>query len=66
MRSLTSSRGLAGGTGFPVPETLYPRGEQSRIVLAGAKESALAHAVLSFITGEEGRSILGRYGSGLP
>jgi molybdate transport system substrate-binding protein len=64
--SLTFAKELAGGRIWFVPERLYPRIEQSGIVLAGAKEPALARAFLAFLTGEKGRAILGRYGYGLP
>jgi molybdate transport system substrate-binding protein len=64
--SLTFGKELALGRIFTVPEALYPRIEQSGIVLAGAKEPALARAFLAFVTGEKGRAILTRYGYGLP
>ena len=50
----------------PVPEALYPRIEQSGIVLARAKDPALARAFLAFLAGEKGRAILAKYGYGLP
>ncbi len=64
--SLTFGKELAGGAVFFVPEALYPRIEQSGIVLGTAKDPALARAFLAFLTGAEGRAILGRYGYGLP
>ena len=64
--SLTFGKELASGRVVPVPEALYPRIEQSGIVLAGAKEPVLARAFLAFITGEKGRAILAKYGYGLP
>jgi len=64
--SLTSGKELAGGRVYAVPEALYPRIEQSGVVLAGAKEPALARALLAFLTGPKGRAILARYGYGLP
>jgi molybdate transport system substrate-binding protein len=63
---LTFGKDLAGGKVYAVPEALYPRIEQSGIVLAGAREPALARAFLAFITGEKGRAILAKYGYGLP
>jgi molybdate transport system substrate-binding protein len=57
---------LSTGRVVPVPEALYPRIEQSGIVLAGARQPALARSFLAFITGEKGRGILARYGYGLP
>jgi molybdate transport system substrate-binding protein len=64
--SLTFGKELAGGKVYAVPEALYPRIEQSGIVLASSKEAALARAFLAFITGEKGRAILAKYGYGLP
>ncbi len=64
--SLTFGRELAGGKVWAVPEALYPKIEQSGIVLTGAREPALARAFLAFITGGKGRAILSKYGYGLP
>jgi molybdate transport system substrate-binding protein len=64
--SLTFGQELSKGKVVPVAEALYPRIEQSGIVLSGAKQPALARAFLAFVTGEQGRSILARYGYGLP
>jgi molybdate transport system substrate-binding protein len=64
--SLTFGKELAGGRIYFVPEKLYPRIEQSGIVLASSKEPALARAFLAFLTGEKGRAILTKYGYGLP
>jgi molybdate transport system substrate-binding protein len=64
--SLASDRALAGGKTVPVPEALYPRIEQAGVVLARARDPALARAFLAFLTGEKGRAILVKYGYGLP
>jgi molybdate transport system substrate-binding protein len=64
--SLALARELAGGRIVPVPEHLYPRLEQAGVVLAAAREPALARAFLAFVTGEKGRAILARCGYGLP
>jgi molybdate transport system substrate-binding protein len=64
--SLTFGKELAAGKVYAVPEALYPKIEQSGIVLTGSKEPALARAFLAFITGEKGRAILAKYGYGLP
>lgn len=64
--SLTLTKELSAGKVVFVPESLYPRIEQSGVVVAASKEQALARAFLAFITGEEGRAILARYGYGLP
>jgi molybdate transport system substrate-binding protein len=64
--SLTFGKELAGGRVVLVPEALYPRIEQSGIVLRSAKDPVLAGAFLGFLTGEKGRAILAKYGYGLP
>jgi molybdate transport system substrate-binding protein len=64
--SLTFEKELSTGRVVPVPEALYPRIEQSGIVLAGARQPALARSFLAFTTGEKGRAILAKYGYGLP
>jgi molybdate transport system substrate-binding protein len=64
--SLTFGKELAGGQVVLVPETLYPRLEQSGIVLAAAKEPQLARDFLAFVLGAKGRAILGKFGYGLP
>jgi molybdate transport system substrate-binding protein len=64
--SLTFGKELAGGRVYVVPERLYPRIEQSGIVLSAAKEPALARAFLAFLGSEKGRAILAKYGYGLP
>jgi molybdate transport system substrate-binding protein len=64
--SLTFTKELSGGRVVPVPEALYPRIEQSGVVLGRASDPALARAFLAFVTGERGRAILARYGYGLP
>lgn len=64
--SLTFSKEFSEGRIVFVPEALYPKIEQSGIVLSESKEPALARAFLAFITGEKGRAMLARYGYGLP
>jgi molybdate transport system substrate-binding protein len=64
--SLTQDPSLSAGRAFPVPEALYPRIEQSGVVLASSSDPALARAFLALVTGERGRLILSRYGYGLP
>lgn len=64
--SLTLTGELASGTAIPLPEGLHPPIAQSGVVLAAARDPALARAFLSFVTGEQGREILARSGYGLP
>lgn len=64
--SLTFGTELAGGKVVFVPEALYPRIEQSGIVLRTARDPAVARAFLAFLTRERGRAILAKYGYGLP
>jgi len=65
-QSLTYGKELSSGKVVLVPEALYPRIEQSGIVLSASREPALARAFLAFVTGAKGRAILARYGYGLP
>ena len=64
--SLTFEKELAAGKVVPVPEALYPRIEQSGIVLSASKSADLARKFLAFVSGEKGRAILAKYGYGLP
>jgi len=64
--SLTFGKELSEGKVVLLPEALYPRIEQSGVVLSASREAALARAFLAFITGEKGRAILSKYGYGLP
>ncbi len=64
--SLTFDPALSRGKVFPIPEALYPRLEQSGIVLGKAKDPALARAFLAFLGGDRGRAVLTRYGFSLP
>lgn len=64
--SLALGGELARGRAVPVPGALHPRIEQSGVVLARAREPALARAFLAFLCGEEGRAVLARHGYGLP
>jgi molybdate transport system substrate-binding protein len=64
--SLTFGKELAGGRTVPLPDSLHPPIEQSGIVLASAREPALARAFLAFLTSEPGRAILAKHGYGTP
>ena len=64
--SLTFGKELSPGRTVLIPEALYPKIEQSGVVLSASKQPALARAFLSFVTGEKGRAILAKYGYGLP
>jgi molybdate transport system substrate-binding protein len=64
--SLALAPALAGGNVYPVPPGSHPPLEQSALVLAGARDPALARAFLSFVTGPSGRDILTRAGYALP
>ncbi len=65
-RSLTFDPELSAGRSVPVPASLYPRIEQAGVVLARARDPALARAFLAFLGGEKGRAILARSGYRLP
>jgi molybdate transport system substrate-binding protein len=64
--SLTFDKELSTGKVVPIPEALYPRIEQSGLVLKGARDPALARAFLAYVTGPKGREVLARFGYGLP
>jgi molybdate transport system substrate-binding protein len=64
--ALTLGKELAGGAVYLVPESLYPRIEQSGVVLTAAGEAGRARQFLAFLTGDEGRAILAKHGYGLP
>jgi molybdate transport system substrate-binding protein len=57
---------LAAGRAHPLPRGSHPPQEQSALVLAAAREPALARAFLAFVTGPAGRELLVRAGYGLP
>jgi molybdate transport system substrate-binding protein len=64
--SLTFGREFRAGRVVPVPEALYPRIEQSGIVLAASPEADLARKFLAHVTGAAGRAVISKYGYGLP
>ena len=64
--SVTFAPALVGGRVFEVPQALYPRQEQSAVLLAGPGDAGLTRAFLALLTGAEGRAILARYGYALP
>ena len=64
--SLARSPALAGGNVYPIPDAAYPPIEQSAVILAGARDPALAKAFLDFVAGAAGGAILLRHGYGLP
>ena len=64
--SLVRRPPLSSGTTVPVPPELHPRLVHSAVVLARAREPALARAFLDFVAGRRGREILRRHGYELP
>ncbi len=54
------------GRYWTVPLEMYPRVEQGGVILRAAAEADAARAVRAFLVGDEGRSILKRYGFSLP
>jgi molybdate transport system substrate-binding protein len=54
------------GRYWPVPLDAYPRLEQGGAILTGAKDAAAAREFRAYLTGADGRAILGRYGFTLP
>lgn len=49
-----------------VPDEMYPRLEQAGLILPWAGSRQAAAAIRDFLTGDEGRQLLARYGFGLP
>jgi molybdate transport system substrate-binding protein len=49
-----------------IPPNLYPPLEQGGVVLSWAKDRSAAQSLREFVTGEQGRSVLRRYGFFLP
>lgn len=64
--SLALSPALSGGRTFPLPPDAHPRLEQAAVVIAHARQPALARAFLAYVTGPDGREILSRHGYALP
>jgi len=54
------------GRHWPVPLDAYPRLDQGGVILTGAKDPDAARAFRAFLTGDEGRAVLKRYGFILP
>ncbi|HEX5269878.1 MAG TPA: molybdate ABC transporter substrate-binding protein [Gemmataceae bacterium] len=54
------------GRYWEVPPDAYPRLEQGGVILTWAQDRPAAEALRSFLTGDEGRAILKRYGFVLP
>ena len=64
--SLAAAPPLADGRRVLVPLDAHPPIEQAGVVLAGARERALAHAFTAFLLGPDGRAVLERSGYALP
>jgi len=64
--SLTLSPAMRGGKKWVVPVELYPRIEQTVVVLKSAKEKLAAQELVKFVTQGPGREILARYGFAPP
>jgi molybdate transport system substrate-binding protein len=59
--SLTLSPALQGGKKWVIPAQLYPRIEQTVVVLKSAKEKLAAQEFVRFVTQGPGREILAKY-----
>ena len=57
---------VKGGRSWEVPLDSYPKMEQSGLIVKSSRNAALAQEFRSFLLGEQGRSILKRYGFYLP
>ena len=60
--SLTLSPAMQGGKKWVIPAELYPRIEQTVVVLKSAKEKLAAQEFVKFVTQGPGREILAKYG----
>ena len=60
--SLALSPALRRGQQWKIPMELYPRIEQSAVVLKSAKERAAAREFLKFVTQGAGREVLAKFG----
>jgi molybdate transport system substrate-binding protein len=60
--SLTVSAAMQGGKKWVIPAELYPRIEQTVVVLKSAKEKLAAQEFIKFVTQGPGREILAKYG----
>jgi molybdate transport system substrate-binding protein len=54
------------GKSWLVPLDSYPTLEQGGVIMSWANDVAAAEDFRAFVTGTEGRAILGRYGFTLP
>jgi molybdate transport system substrate-binding protein len=57
---------VKGGRSWEVPPDSYPKMEQGGIIVKSSRNAALAKEFRAFLLGEQGRSILKRYGFYLP
>ncbi len=57
---------VQGGRSWEVPQQFYPKLEQGGIIMKRSRNAALAQAFRAFLLGEQGRTILKRYGFYLP
>ena len=55
-----------GGRSWEVPLDSYPKMEQGGVIVKSSRNAALAQEFRTFLLGEQGRSILKRYGFYLP
>ncbi len=63
---IVSAALVKGGRSWEVPQNFYPKLEQGGIILKSSRNAALAQEFRAFLLGEQGRTILKRYGFYLP
>ena len=56
----------ASGRHWEIPVDAYPRMEQGGVILSWAKDPAAARTLRDFVIGEQGRTVLRRYGFFVP
>ena len=63
---IVSASLVKGGRAWEIPQRFYPKLEQGGIIVKSSRNAALAQEFRTFLLGEEGRSLLKRYGFYLP
>ena len=64
--SLTFAESMKGGERWEIPVEFYPPLEQGAVIVSASRNKKAAAALLEFVTGPEGRTILLKYGLAPP
>ena len=60
--SLTFAKSMEDGDKWEIPTQFYPAIKQAAVIIKNSPNKPMANAFLAFIKGEEGRTLLSRYG----